>query len=60
MNWVLNSAACDYMLNKAPWLPFNQSQAKKARRDTEQDRRVHDAAPERTRSPNIDRLRTLN
>jgi hypothetical protein len=29
MNWVLNSAACDYMLNKAPWLPFNQSQAAK-------------------------------
>jgi hypothetical protein len=29
MNWVLNAAACDYMLNKAPWLPFNQSQAKK-------------------------------
>jgi hypothetical protein len=29
MNWVLNPAACDYMLNKAPWLPFNQSQAAK-------------------------------
>ena len=29
MNWVLNSAACDYMLNKAPWLPFNLSQAAK-------------------------------
>ena len=27
MNWVLNAAACDYMLNKAPWLPFNQRQA---------------------------------
>lgn len=27
MNWVLNSAACDYMLNKAPWLPFNLHQA---------------------------------
>jgi hypothetical protein len=29
MNWVLNPAACDYMLNKAPWLPFNLSQAAK-------------------------------
>jgi hypothetical protein len=29
MNWVLNPAACDYMLNKAPWLPFNQMQAAK-------------------------------
>jgi len=29
MNWVLNSAACHYMLNTAPWLEFNQSQAKK-------------------------------
>ena len=27
MNWVLNSSACDYMLNKAPWLPFNLRQA---------------------------------
>ena len=23
----MNSAACDYMLNKAPWLPFNLHQA---------------------------------
>ncbi|MBI1213182.1 MAG: hypothetical protein GC190_17085 [Alphaproteobacteria bacterium] len=29
MNWVLNPAACDYMLNKAPWLRFNQDQAQK-------------------------------
>jgi hypothetical protein len=29
MNWVLNPAACDYMLNKAPWLPFNERQAAK-------------------------------
>jgi len=29
MNWVLNSSACDYMLNKAPWLPFNVGQAAK-------------------------------
>lgn len=29
MNWVLNPAACDYMLNKAPWLEFNVSQARK-------------------------------
>ncbi len=27
MNWVLNPAACDYMLNKAPWLAFNLRQA---------------------------------
>jgi hypothetical protein len=29
MNWVLNPAACDYMLNKAPWLPFNVGQAER-------------------------------
>lgn len=27
MNWVLNPQACDYMLNKAPWLDFNRRQA---------------------------------
>lgn len=27
MNWVLNPQACDYMLNKAPWLDFNRGQA---------------------------------
>jgi hypothetical protein len=27
MNWVLNPPACDYMLNKAPWLTFNQREA---------------------------------
>ena len=27
MNWVLNPQACDYMLNKAPWLAFNLQQA---------------------------------
>lgn len=29
MNWVLNPAACDYMVNKAPFLPFNVAQAAK-------------------------------
>ena len=29
MNWVLNPAACNYMLNKAPWLDFNLNQARK-------------------------------
>lgn len=29
MNWVLNPAACHYMLNKAPWLDFNLNQARK-------------------------------
>lgn len=29
MNWVLNPEACDYMLNKAPWLDFNIAQARK-------------------------------
>ena len=29
MNWVLNPAACDYMLNKAPWLDFNLARARK-------------------------------
>ena len=29
MNWVLNPQACDYMLNKAPWLAFNQRQAER-------------------------------
>lgn len=29
MNWVLNPAACQYMLNKAPWLDFNLNQARK-------------------------------
>ena len=29
MNWVLNPEACDYMLNKAPWLDFNLAQARK-------------------------------
>ena len=29
MNWVLNSAACDYLVNKAPFLPFNVAQAAK-------------------------------
>jgi hypothetical protein len=27
MNWVLNPAACDYLINKAPWLSFNVRQA---------------------------------
>jgi hypothetical protein len=29
MNWVLNPPACDYMLNRAPWLPFNLRQAER-------------------------------
>jgi hypothetical protein len=29
MNWVLNPAACDYLLNKAPWLAFNLRQARR-------------------------------
>ncbi len=29
MNWVLNAAACDYLVNKAPFLPFNVQQAAK-------------------------------
>jgi hypothetical protein len=29
MNWVLNPAACDYLVNKAPFLPFNVAQATK-------------------------------
>lgn len=29
MNWVLNPAACDYMLNKAPWLAFNVRQGER-------------------------------
>jgi hypothetical protein len=29
MNWVLNPAACDYMLNRAPWLGFNVRQAER-------------------------------
>jgi hypothetical protein len=29
MNWVLNPAACDYLVNKAPFLPFNVAQAAK-------------------------------
>ena len=29
MNWVLNPAACSFMLNKAPWLDFNLNQARK-------------------------------
>jgi hypothetical protein len=29
MNWVLNQAACDYLLNKAPWLQFNVRQAQR-------------------------------
>jgi len=29
MNWVLNPAACNFMLNKAPWLDFNLNQARK-------------------------------
>lgn len=29
MNWVLNAAACDYLVNKAPFLPFNVHQAGK-------------------------------
>jgi hypothetical protein len=29
MNWVLNPAACDYLLNKAPWLSFNLRQAQR-------------------------------
>jgi hypothetical protein len=28
MNWVLNPRACDYLLNKAPTLPFNKGQVK--------------------------------
>ena len=29
MNWVLNPAACDYLVNTAPFLPFNVAQAQK-------------------------------
>lgn len=29
MNWVLNPEACNYMLNVAPWINFNLSQARK-------------------------------
>jgi hypothetical protein len=29
MNWVLNPASCNFMLNKAPWLDFNLNQARK-------------------------------
>ena len=29
MNWVLNSDACDYMINKAPWFDFNLGQARR-------------------------------
>ncbi|MBP6013702.1 MAG: hypothetical protein KBA31_15860 [Alphaproteobacteria bacterium] len=29
MNWVLSPAACDYLVNKAPFLPFNVTQAAK-------------------------------
>lgn len=29
MNWVLNQPACDYLLNKAPWLQFNVRQAQR-------------------------------
>lgn len=29
MNWVLNPAACDFLVNKAPFLPFNVAQAQK-------------------------------
>ena len=29
MNWVLNEQACDYLLNKAPWLGFNVRQARR-------------------------------
>ncbi len=31
MNWVLNPAACDYMLNRAPWLSFNVRQGERLR-----------------------------
>ncbi len=29
MNWVLSPAACDFLVNKAPFLPFNVRQAEK-------------------------------
>jgi hypothetical protein len=29
MNWVLNPHACNYMMNVAPWIAFNRSQAMK-------------------------------
>jgi hypothetical protein len=29
MNWVLSPPACDYLLNKAPWLSFNVRQAQR-------------------------------
>jgi len=29
MNWVLNPPACDYLLNKAPWIAFNLRQAER-------------------------------
>ncbi len=29
MNWVLNPAACDFLVNRAPFLPFNVAQAQK-------------------------------
>jgi hypothetical protein len=29
MNWVLSPAACDFLVNKAPFLPFNVGQAEK-------------------------------
>jgi hypothetical protein len=29
MNWVLNQPACNYLLNRAPWLAFNVRQAQR-------------------------------
>jgi hypothetical protein len=29
MNWVLNPHACNYMMNVAPWIAFNRTQAMK-------------------------------
>ena len=54
MNWVLNEPACDYLLNKAPWLAFNVAQAGRLKATLDSVLGVTLRASQHERPPAID------
>jgi hypothetical protein len=54
MNWVLNPAACDYLLNKAPWHSFNTRQAQRLKDTLDAVLGVTLRASQQERPPPID------
>ena len=54
MNWVLNPAACDYMLNRAPWLSFNLRQADRLKATLDLVKGVALRTSQQDRPPPID------